>query len=238
MSKQHPLFVYRALAFGTLAAISSVPVQAAVAIPEFPICDYCSHVLDEVINNNDGTWTYNFVVYNDGLDAYGYGYAGTQVIIDWELPYFADSGITNIQSAYGWNYAIETIGVVNGDTGWNGVANWQDPSDDWYQGPNSPFTTGTQVLHWYTNGSAFGIFPGGSLGGFSFTSPFAATNAPYQASWLDLQIFTGDPAFPEGGAGGIPASPQALGAVPLPAPIVLLASAMAGLASRLRPRRT
>jgi hypothetical protein len=224
----------RPLALAALALVTSGAAQAELVLPDVPNCSYCSRVLDEVIDNDDGTWTYNFEVFNDSRDAYGY--ATNQVIVDWELPYFVDSGITNIQSAYGWEYAIETIGVANELTGWAGVADWQTPGNPWYQGPDSPFTTGTQVLHWYTlSGEAFGIYSFGSLTGFSFTAPFPATNAPYQASWLDFEIRTGDPAFPDGGgAAGIPASPSVASPVPLPAPLGLFALSLAGLAGRLR----
>jgi hypothetical protein len=212
---------------------------AATAETVTPICDYCSRVTDLVTANGDGTWTYEFTVFNDSPWV---GEGPAQVIVDWELPYFDDSGIDNVQSAYGWTWAIETIGVANPDTGWAGVASWQSPDDPWYPGPDSPFTTATKVLHWYTSdGDTYGIRPTGfqdgnfvgSAGGFSFTAPFPPVAAPYQASWADFVIQTGDPAFPLAG-GAVPASPSAV--IPLPAPLALLGGALAGLAG-LRRRR-
>lgn len=215
--------------------------SAATASTAIPICDYCSRVTDVVTDNGNGTWTYDFTVFND---APWVGEGTVQVIVDWELPYFDDSGITNVQSAYGWTWAIETIGVPNPDTGWSGVANWQTPGDPWYQGPDSPFTTAAKAFHWFTSdGNAFGIRPAGFEGGgsfigsatgFSFTAPFPAVAAPYQASWADLVIQTGDPSFPFGG-GAVPASPSAV--IPLPAPLVLLGSALLGIAGLRRQRR-
>ncbi len=104
-----------------------------------------------------------------------------------------------------------------------------------YQGPASPFTTATQVLHWYID-DASSIAPQASLGGFGFDAAYGSIAAPYQASWDDTFIRTGDPAFPNASF-NIPASPAAVGAVPLPAPLLLFMSALVpwfGLSRRNR----
>lgn len=146
------------------------------------------------------------------------------VIRDWELPFFGTtldgtdaSKITNVTVPEGWNFGIEEIGVVNEATGWDGVAAWQEDGDPWkdfFDGlfgsaANNPYNDVTHVLHFYTGfceggfeGGCFGgnfIFEGNSLGDFAFESPFGSFNAPYQASWLELPVRTGDPDFPLAG---------------------------------------
>ncbi|HNI51695.1 PEP-CTERM sorting domain-containing protein [Accumulibacter sp.] len=212
-----------------------------------------STVGDSVTNNNNGTWTYNYQVnntsqLNGGPDREPY-------VVDWELPWFGDAGISNIVSPNNWAYSIETIGTPNAATGWEGVAGWQNPSDPFYAGASSPFTTVTQVLHWYSTcwtggqqptsalnalvaitcefGLQDAILPGGSLAGFGFDAAFAPTGAPYQASWAFLPVRTGDPAFP---LGGIPNSPSITPqAVPEPGLLALLgAGLLVAMASHRR----
>jgi len=212
--------------FSTMAVLDSQDAQAA--------WERNSTVTDSVTDNGDGTWLYEFTVNNTSTftpDADSDFWNGIPVIVDWELPYFADMGLSNIVSPDGWTYAIETIGVANAATGWDGVAAWQDPSDPFYAGADSPYTTATQVLHWYCDnpvliwggeGSCFngsnetfgdmigapGTFGPSSLSGFAFTADFGPTAAPYQASWAELPVRSGDPAFPFAGGVG---SPTALG---------------------------
>ncbi len=209
-----------------------------------------SHVEDSVTGSGSN-WHYDFTVFNDSTtDGYG---GDIPIVIDWELPYFDDMGIANILSPNGWEYSIETIGVANTATGWDGVAAWQDPGDPMYV-DGSPYNDATQVLHWYcanpTNFGGeiqgvecmdsleqigFGIMPGDSLGGFGFDAAFGPTGAPYQASWFFLPVQTGDPAFPLASGVG---SPKALGiTVPEPASVTLLAMGLLGLAGIGRLRR-
>ncbi len=177
------------------------------------------------------------------LNGYG-GVWDTPVIVDWEVPYFGDAGIAFITSpASGWNWAVETIGIENPATGWSGIAAWQDPTDPFYQGPSSPFTTVTKVLHWFVQlpmgqpSSDVGIWPygatgiptgahEGSLTGFGFDADFAPIDGPYQASWYLVPTpRSGDPPLP----GGIPASPCALGqceSVPVPGTLLLVGAGL------------
>ena len=203
-----------------------------------------SQVTDIVTYNGNGTWNYQFTVFNNSLDPCGGecgGNEGAFVIVDWELPYFADANLSNISSPTGWGYAIETIGVANLSTGWDGVAAWQNPTDPWYQGPASPYTTGTEVLHWYiptyieSVDLTYAIFAGSNLTGFGFDSSYGPTSSPYQASWHVLPIQTGDPAFP---GAGIPNSPsvQSPSVVPEPSSIALLMIGALGLVA-MRVRR-
>ena len=206
-----------------------------------------STVNDLVVNNNNGTWTYNYTV-NNTSQFTRIGVDPQPFLVDWELPWFGDAGINvgSIFSPGGWAAAIETIGVANSSTGWEGFASWQDPADAFYAGAGSPFTSVTQVLHWYSICWAAGgescegalqdaISPGGSLSGFGYVAEFAETDAPYQASWASLPVLTGDPAFP---LGGIPASPLALATQVVPEPGLLGLLGIGLVAVMLGRRRT
>ncbi len=204
-----------------------------------------SHVTDVVTDNGDGTFGYAFTVFNDSFFDGSFAsdaleVVGDPIIVDWELPWFGDAGIDlgSILSPAGWSHAIETIGTANSATGWGGVASWQDPSDPFYAGANSPFTTATQVLHWYNVAWAAdnsqiggGIFPFSSLAGFGFTADFGPVAAPYQASWAFSPVQSGDPAFP---GAGLPGSP--LATAPEPATFLLFGSSLLGLAAWRRRR--
>lgn len=190
-----------------------------------------SQASDTVSNNGNGTWTYAYTVRNSSLLTES-GPDSRPILVDWELPWFGDAGISlaSIRSPRNWTFSIETIGSPNGSTGWGGVADWQNPTDPFYEGAGSPYTTGTQVLHWYNvcwvqnqaqarvtlaavadscEGSLDNaVFPEESLDGFGFDADFSPTSAPYQASWAFLPVRTGDPAFP---LGAFPNSPAVQG---------------------------
>lgn len=246
-----------AIALAALAATMSA--QAGVNGP----WTRDSRVSDQVINNQDGTWDYRYTVKNTSKVSQTGADLDQPIIVDWELPWFGDAGITNITSPFNWDWSIETVGVANSATGWEGVARWQDPNDPFYAGAASPFTNVQTVLHWYnvcwvqarfetaslsaptaitTCEFQFdnAIFPeadgdGGELDGFGFTAEFDQVPAPYQASWAFQPVRTGDPAFP---LGGFPNSPAVTGndtPVPEPAPLLLLG--LAGVIAAVTARR-
>lgn len=219
------LHVSVAALFGALGISSTAyAVSSSLACPDVvPGGFQTSAVPSAVTDLGTGNFLYEFVVCNTSDIT---SENPRQVIRDWELPFFgtdADgtdaSKIVNITAPEGWSYTIEEIGVVNPFTGWSGIAEWQQPGDPWREffddlfggEDNNPYNDVTHVLHFYTGfceggfESGFDCFggntiqEGGSLGGFSFESPFTTFNAPYQASWDDLPVRTGDPDFPFAG---------------------------------------
>lgn len=252
------LFMAGTMVAGILSGLST-NADATSVVPG-PPWSITSSVTADVTDNQNGTWTYDFTVSNLSAFEYG-GDLRTPIIVDWEIPYFDDAGVTSIQSpSFGWNKTVESIGLANPATGWGGSASWQNSSDPLYQGANSPFTLATQVLHWYVDPNQspllYGIWPtgaadkpgnaayGSSLGGFSFTANFEPVAGPYQASWTFGPARSGDPPIP---FGITPASPCATewtaqcaqqGPEPVPEPGTLLLAGLGfGLLGLPRLRR-
>ena len=237
--------------FGALGMVSQSAAAAVGVSPVFGACPaqtgflagrtsaVLSHVQQPVTD-----FIYNFKVCNTSAPGNDDGQA-IFLLRDWELPYDPAGGIANFTTPSGWGAAIETIGTPNDQTGWDGEnPTWFNPTDPFYD----PRYLGlTQVIHFYTCGfgscygsdaNVFGdpLFPGQELAGFGFTSPFGETNAPYQASWIDLRPRSGDPAFPNPGG---PNTPGLLNNVPEPGGFALFAVALgAMMAARGRRRET
>ena len=194
-----------------------------------------------------GSVSYNFTVCNTSSD---FNERESRFLLrDWELPWdhTATGAITNIRVPAGWGWKIEKIGERNDATGWDGeLPTWFDPSDPWYD----PRYLGLdqEVLHFYTCGdertcygtdpnstSAPALEPGESMAGFGFDSPFGATSAPYQASWVQEPPRSGDPDFPFARLVG-PNTPGLRNQVPEPTGLALFALGL-GAAMAARARR-
>jgi hypothetical protein len=217
-----------ALALGSLLAASAAqaiviatPVQAttpltvASSIAATPGLLHFSYAI-----TNTASWTVNGSSYSSPL-------------VRFTVPYFADSGITNITAPVGWSYAIyaeDSFNLPGSKTlTWSGsVLVSGSPCN--IPGNGNP------------NCIASAIQPGETGVGFGFDTPLpAAAKAPYRSDfYTQVTPYT----FYDLGDPPIPASPQALaaGLQPLPVPepatwALWLLGAAALTARRLRQRQ-
>lgn len=212
-----PRFLTHASTIALLGALGSLGAAGTASASAMQICPaqtgqpQTSQVLSNTQALGNNLFSYNFTVCNTsgGYDSIEMIMTEGQLIRDWELPLIP--GLINpnsIVAPANWAVSIETIGVANGSTGWEGVAEWRN-QNQW-----NAFDNITQVIHWYTgecfrgefcsNGSP--IQPGDQYGlldpmtnaglRFGFDASTGPGAAPYQASWIDFPPRTGDPDDP------------------------------------------
>jgi len=221
---------------------------AVTIVPPFGAPPSAS-VVDAVTALGSGRWQFGYTVDNLTLCVVAdCTFAdGDTFLTAFDLPFFGDAAITSILDPTGWQHAIETVGAADpfdgfgGGTGWDGTAAWQDPTDPNFPGAASPFTTVSQVLHWFAipgfgGAGTVGIGPESALAGFGYEAGFAGTKAPHQTVFqnnvggLPISV-SGDPQ--------IPYSPS-VAAVPEPASMGLLGvgtSALLAFRMGLRTKR-
>ena len=233
---------------GVRAAVVPLALAAAAAPSDANAQIRQSRVDASVSAIGGGEFQYDFTLNNTST-----GYNG-DVLVDWELPFFAMTDIVagSITTPSGWEAEIVTTTSVTtyfnnpagpyGDYGWD-----YDPADDPTAGnyPTAPFLAPPFILHFYTvlasegdtTFPARGLFEGQSLDGFSFRSAYGSAPAPYLGSWFRQPPRPGDPPIPDNGGMvtnlGI-GSPEYYQAVPEPASFVAFA---AGAALLLRRRK-
>ena len=174
-----------------------------------------------VTAEGSGNYAYGYAV--EGVSGSCVSFYGTApyTINTFEVPYFADAGITAITSPSGWSYAVEATDTFG-------------------------LGSGAETLVW-TAAAGFGLLPGTDAGpaptlsGFGYTAGYDSVYSPagvLMASSVYLDIV--DPALPGSpdalAAGLVPTPFPSASAVPEPAALLTMLAGL-GVVAAARRRR-
>lgn len=123
-------------------------------------------VQESVTQQPDGTWRYNFSIKNDSSSS---PWGSPNVISEYVVPYYSDSGISWLSVAPNWTLQLT---------------------------PGNPFgLANAESLH-FTADAGFGVQPHDSSDVFSFTSSYGAAKAPFEMVFTNGFHLQGDPSIP------------------------------------------
>jgi len=217
-----------------------------------------SDVSSIVIDNGDGTWTYDFTVINTSPAPQFVGDTGQEIdvwplIVDYELPLDSPDVLLEVYSPGGWNYeffSAEEYESIYGEANPFGSAwiiHWETVEVLEAAASFDMITESIAIVSEYKPiapigyNAAFGRdYYEDRTNGFTFVSNRAPINGPYSTSWSDFFRNIGDPPLPGGqvSGGGTPEYRQGSPSTPeLSTWLMLTCGGLAGLLFR-RLRRT
>lgn len=234
-----PLVLAFFMALGLVSSTAHAAIGISCSAPAGPDGICRSSEVSTVVTENvlDGTWTYNYTVFNTspGPQFFSDGEVTREVwplIVDYEVPLDDPGVVSGIQSPTDWSHEFLSATEY--------LARY---------GEANPFGS-AWVLHWFDalfSEAATAIAPtgyrarfcpgGGDCGvyenftdGFIFTSSLAPVNGPYSTSWADEMRNIGDPPLPGGVVGGGLTLPFQVRGVMEPSALLLLGAGLVALA--------